>query len=209
MSLGGGSQSSSSKTKIPAFAKKGGRSLNKLFQNAFFGSGELANQSRTALSSPMGIIGSQYQNLFGDDPSSDFLGARAALQNALSGDALQNYYGQAFDVLQPGMNRNIELMKQNVLSGTAGLGNRFSSDVMNQQRAGAQDIMLGTQQQALGSAMDILGQQMGGALGVYDQVGGLAEGQMGRQIPLWVSMVTGAPTTSQSSSSGWNMNLGI
>ena len=211
MSLGGGQQSSSSQTKMPGFAKKSGKELTKLFKRSFGlgGTQEQQNMAKSALSTPMGIIGSQYQNLFGDDPSADFLGARSALQRSLSGDALGSFYNQAFDVLQPGMQRNIDLMKQNVLSGTAGLGNRFSSDVMNQQRTGAQDIMLGTQGQALQNALQILQQQMGGALGVYDQVGSMAEGQMGRQLPLWVSLATGAPTENKSGSSGWNMNVGI
>lgn len=208
MSVGANSSKSKSsqksKTKQPAFALNLGAGLARGFGGLPF---------RGALAQPLGIQGSLFQNLFDPNasPAQDFLGARSTLEGLLSdpGQALGGALGQAQQALLPAAERSIDLLNQRVLSANAPLGLRFSSDVMDQQRQGAQDILLGTQQQALGAALPIFQGQLGGALNIFDLIANLAEGQLGRQIPLAVALSTGTPPVTRSSGGSRGRSFGF
>ena len=176
--------------------------------NAFMGN--LLRGGNTALSTPMGAIGSAYQNLYGDNPSKDFLGARGTLERLLSGEGYKSAYGQAYDALAPLAQRSIDLSNQKVLGAGTGQGLRFSTDIPVMQAANARDILLGTQGQAAGNANAIMGQQLQGAQGVYSNVlqGALAQMPLDKLLQYATQF---APVGNNSSSSGWSagINFGV
>ena len=207
MSIGFGKNSSSTKTKPVAWKwqKQGLKGLGGQF------SGLIGKYGfETALSQPLGILNSVYQNLFGENPAGDYLGARQALERVLAPNALKEYTGEAMSALMPWMKRESDIMREELLGRMGHTGTRFSTDFGNILNRGQQDLALRTQQQALSAAIPYMQTQLTGARGVYDMIGSLAERQIARQIPLYLQLLTAyAPTGSFGQSSGWNFNAGL
>ena len=192
-------QTSSSRPMIQGDLKNLRSNLSNYFNN-------MLGQGQGALSNPGGIIGSQWNNLFGSNPTGDFLGARAALQGVMSGDTVKNSANQAYQNFLPLAQRNMQLMNNNVLNANSGLGNRLSSDVMNQQRQGSSDILNNLLAQSVGAGLQTAGLQGQTAQGLYGLMGQLGTSQMAQQLPLLAQYASAfAPTggTSQGSSSAF------
>jgi len=211
MSFGFGSQHSRASSKAKPVAwdwqKKGLQDLSGMFRNLVGGNGFL-----TALSQPLGILNPAFQNLFGDNPSADFLGARSRLQDVLSERALPRAVDQAMGALLPWMQRESDIMRRDLLQRAGHTGTRFSTDFANVLNRGQQDLALRTQQQALGVALPYLQTQAQAARSVYDMIASLAERQLARQVPLWAQILTAyAPvgSSSRSSSGGWRFSIGL
>lgn len=206
-SLGGSKSTSTSTSKQPQYAIDLGKALGSGFQKFFMQQGGVQN----ALSQPAGMIGSIYNNLFNPNagPGQDYLGARGALERSLSGAGFGDAYNSAFEKLLPSARAAIDELNRNVLSASSPMGLRFSSDVMNQQRRGAQDILLGTQGQAVQTAMPFAQMQQQGALSIFDLIASLAQDQMARQVPLAVSLATGAPQISTSTRKDSSFDIGV
>lgn len=203
VSAGSSKQSSTPQTMIQQDITGLRSNLSNYFNN-------LLGQGQGALSQPGGIIGSQWNNLFGSNPQGDFLGARSTLQNVLSGQSLQNAANQAYQNFLPLAQRNIDLMNTGVLNKSAGLGTRFSSDVMNQQRQGATDILNNLLGQSVGAGLQSQAQQLQGAQGIYGLLGQLGSGIMAQQLPLLAQYASAfAPVGQRSSGSSWNAGLQI
>ncbi|RME06088.1 MAG: hypothetical protein D6812_02145 [Deltaproteobacteria bacterium] len=163
---------------------------------------------------PAGPVGQAYQAFFDRNPLTDFLGAETAIRNALSGDTFTSGFNQAFSALEPGLRRNIDILKTSVLDQASPLGLRFSSDVLNQQRRGAQELLLGTQNQAANLGLNLLGQQLQGGLGVFGLTQQAALDQLARQLPLLVQYATsfapvGQVSGSRARGSGFDIGLPI
>lgn len=183
----------------------GGRSqLGGIFQNA------LRQNGMSLAWNPQGNVGSIYNALYSKDPSQDYLGAKQRLGSIISGSANGDNYAQALKFMTPQMERNLQLMGTQLTNQSGGQGLRFSSDLMNQQRAGALDLMLGTQGQAWQQANQMTGQQLGAAQGLYNQIGQLGQADLERLMPLIVKyMTTFAPVGNASEGSGNGFGAGI
>jgi len=199
----GGSRSKNRPKPIMQEDLKGLReSLGSYFSNM------LRNPS--ALSSPTGIIGSQYNALFGGGSEAG-LGthARQALESVLGGGAFRNTYNDVMDLMTPNMNRGMELINRNVLGRNTVMGKRFSSDVGNQASSAAANLLLGTQREAMGNALNFA--NMRGSLGanVMGGIGSLAEGQFARQLPLLVQYAMGfAPVGNYGNNRSYRIGYG-
>ena len=208
--ISAGSRMSSSRniSRQPPYARRLGKAIGSEYMNMINERG-----FESMLSQPAGVLGSLYQNMFNPNasPTNDAMGARAALQNALSGDAFKNAMQTSYNMLLPSAQRAIEELNRNVLSRSSPMGLRFSSDVMDLSRRGAQDILLGTQRQAASTAVPLYQTQAGTALNFYDLIGSLAQQQMARQAPLAVQLATGVPVSSRGTGggSGWNAGFNI
>lgn len=196
-----GSSGSTSGAKVPADLKPIRSDLSGLFQS------ELGTRGSDIFQDPGGTSGRIFQNLFGDDPSSDFLGARQALQDTLSGQSLGPNLQRANQQLMP-------VAMQNIASGSRALrqqagpaGLRFSTDLINAQRGLTGDILAQTQGQALDAALG-LGEQRGqAAQNLFNMAASLRESDLGRLLPMMVNFATQfAPVGSESSS--FNASLG-
>jgi hypothetical protein len=174
---------SENKTSYPKIFSRNARKLAGIF-------GEVLSQGTGALSDPMGLVGSMSNALFSSNPNVDWLGTKQRMIDLLSGKSLELGFNQALEALMPGARRSIEVMNNEVLSRSSPLGLRFSTDVLNQQRAGANDILLGTQNQALAGALQQMGMQSGLVSGNYDRQAQLHEGQLARQIPLLAQILS-------------------
>lgn len=206
MPMGGVSKSknpkskSESKSGYPGIFRKNAKQLAGLF-------GEILSQGQGAFSTPMGVVGSMDNALFSSNPSVDWLGTKQRMTDLLSGKSLEMGFGQALDALMPGARRSIEIMNNDVLAASSPQGLRFSTDVMNQQRTGANDILLGTQNQALAGALQQMGMQAGLVQGNYDRQAQLREGQLARQIPLIAQLLASTGRGFSTQHGGWNRNL--
>lgn len=199
-SLGISHSKSSSETKQPVWARQLGKSLASGFQGMNF---------QTGLTQPLGVLGNTYQNLFGDNPTNDYMGVRERLSAILGENGLQGGINTAYSQLLPSAQRSIEELNRGTLTKMSGAGHRFSSDTMDLQRRGAQDILLGTQGQALQAALPLMQLQAQTGMNIMDLIASLSEGQMGRQVPLAVGLATGTPSGSSSNSSSISANVGL
>lgn len=138
----------------------------------------------------------------------DFLGARQALTESLSGQGLDRSLQLAQQQLLPSTLSNIQLGSAALRNAAGPLGLRFSTDLMGQQRNFANQQFMGMQQNALQTALPMW-QQRGQLAGdIYSLIGQLGNAQLARQLPLLIQYATGfAPTGSNSSGSGWNFNV--
>jgi hypothetical protein len=210
VSVGGGKSSSSSSSKPKSMVQKDIQPLRRDVGNYF--RGLLREQGAGFGTTAMGPAGSAYTALLSKDPADDYLGAKDAIMSALGEDAFQRSLESAYGALLPTAQRNIQTMNQGVLQKNAGLGLRFSSDVMNQQRQGAGDILNNALAQAAGLANQQTAQQLQGGLGIMDFAQQAGESQLARQLPLLLQYATQfAPvgTKGSSGSSGWNANVGF
>lgn len=152
----------------------------------------LRSKGETALGTPAGTIGPAFQNLFGESPTDDFLGARERLTNILSGAGLDADIERAFEADRPGLNRELD----RIVGQQSVFGKRFGSDVANQQAAAVGDA----RSRAFANALAERETGLGAALGTYGLVGQLGEAQLARQVPLALEFVRNFPTFSTDSS---------
>jgi hypothetical protein len=176
------------------------KDLGSLFQS------QLAARGSDIFNNPGGISGSIFQNLYGADPSGDFLGARNTLQNLMSGQGLQQYLGTANQQLMPTALANI-LAGGNALRNAAGpAGLRYSTDLINAQRGMAGDILAKTQAQALQAALGMSQQAGDAAQNIYGLSSQMRESDLARLLPTMVAYATGfAPVGTNS----WGFNAGV
>lgn len=190
-----GSSSSSSAPQVPQDLRPIRSDLSDLFR------GQLRQRGSDIFQDPGGVSGRIFQNLFGDNPANDFLGARNALQQTLSGESLGPNLQIANQQLLPVAMSNIQ-SGSNALRQQAGpAGLRFSTDLINAQRGLAGDILAQTQAQALDAALG-LGEQRGDAAqNLFNMAAQLRESDLGRLLPMMVNFATQfAPIGSSSSS---------
>lgn len=205
--VGGGASQSRSRSTPQAIVPQDIGPLRNQLAGMFQGA---LNQGFGALTQPQGVIGSTFANLFGPQasPAVDFLGARAALERGLSGEGLQQNIDTAFGQLQPTVERQLELLRQNVQGANAPLGTRFSSDVQNQVRAGTTDITNNAMQAALGAALQQGATQTGAAGDIFSLIAQLGEAQAARQLPLIAQFASAfAPVGQRSSSRSGSFNF--
>lgn len=174
--------------------------------------GRMLQGGQTGLSTPQGVVGPAFQNLFGGDPSTDYLGARGALERNLSGMGFQNAYEQAFGAMQPGLERAIDLSNLKTLGQATPAGLRFSTDLAKMRSQNAQDILLGGSQQAMGAGLGAMQAQGQQALDLMGLIGQLGESQLARQLPLLIQYATNFSPLGNfgtQKSSSWNANAGL
>ena len=160
----------SSASGIPPSMRGVRHDLSSWFRNLF-------SQGSTALSTPQGILGPLYTNLFGQNGSEDFLGARSALQRSLSGSGLGENVQTAYNQLLPGTQRSIT-EGSNALSTAAGpQGLRFSTDLMGQQGLLASRSMNDLNARSLTAGLSQGQTEAQTALGTYGLIGQLAQAQ--------------------------------
>ena len=161
---------SSSASGIPPSMRRVRHDLGSWFRNLF-------SQGSTALSTPQGILGPLYTNMFGQNGSEDFLGARSALQRSLSGSGLGQNVQTAYNQLLPGTQRSI-LEGSNALTSAAGpKGLRFSTDLMGQQGLLASRGMNDLLDRSLTAGLSQGQTEAQTALGAYGLIGQLAQAQ--------------------------------
>jgi hypothetical protein len=159
--------------------------------------------SQQGLTTPFsGTFGSIFQNLFGANagPGEDFLGARGALQDTLSGGGLQPAFDTAYQQLLPGAERTTAAGINAIKAGTGAMGGRFSTD-QNQQITsfiGGQGADL--QGRALSAALPIAQQRGAAASNLYNLFAQIGQGQT--PLALGQSIIgMQQPTTAGSSGS--------
>lgn len=163
---------------------------------------------------PQGFIGQAYRGLFDKDPTTDVLGAANAIQSVLGGGAFSQAFDRAMGILEPSVQNQIRQLNTSVLNQSSPLGLRFSSDVLNQQRRGAEELLLGAQNQAANLANQFASQQLQGGLSVFGLTQQAALDQLARQLPLLIQYATsfapvGQNATSSASGSGFGFGLPI
>lgn len=164
--------------------------------------------SGTALTTPQGVLGSQYNALLGDSESGLGTTARTALESVLGGGAFSNAYNQALNTMMPGVERGIDLIGQKVLANNTLMGKRFSSSVGNQTRQGAQDLLLGAMQQAGQLGLGTMQTQASSASDILGGILGMSQSQLANQLPLLTQYATAFAPVGQRSSS-WSGEIGF
>lgn len=199
---GGSSQSSGSVSGFRGLFRKPAQQLAGIF-------GEVLKGGTGALSNPLGIIGPQFNALYGADPSQDFMGARKRITDLISGEGMSRDIETAFGSLLPTIQRSIDESSRSILNQSAGQGLRFSSDVMNQSRDSANDLLSGGMANAIQLALGSRSQQLEGAQNVFSNVGSLAEAQLARQIPLLAQLLAqmGKSRSFGEGGGGWNLAI--
>ena len=160
--------------------KKINRALSKSLLDMF------RNQGTSGLGTPLGILGPIYQNLFGEDSSKDYLGARSALQDTLSGEGLGKSIGIARGQLLPGTLRSISEGSAALRSASGPLGLRFSTDLANNQQDLTNRAFEGLDQQSLAAGLNIFGQRAKSAQSIFDLIGQL--GQQNNPLALLMAL---------------------
>jgi len=190
--MGGGASSSRSNTGLPADLQPLRENLNSYFINQLQQPGFGQN--------PTGAIGGIYQNLFGDDPSQDFLGARQALENSLSGD-YGSYANQAFQTMMPTIQDAMNTSNRNLSNQYGAQGLRFGTDLMNAQGAAGSNILNNALAQAGQQGMAFMGQQGQQAQTMFDLIGRLGAASIAQTLPLLAQYASSGQEGSSSSSS--------
>lgn len=199
---GGGSSSSGSVSGYRGLFRRPASQLAGIF-------GEVLKGGMGALSNPMGIIGSQFNALYGNDSSQDYLGAKQRLTDLISGKGLDQDISTAFQSLLPSIRLGIDEANRGFLASSAGQGLRFSSDVLNQSRAASDSLLSQGLANAGNIALGSRAQQLEGAQGVFSNIGSLAEAQLARQIPLLVQLLASMGKTRSVGDQGSGFNLAI
>ena len=214
MSIGGtkGSSSQTSRSKARSMIQQDIRPLRAMLGQEFMNqlAGGLVPQGVQGSN----IISSQFANLFGDDPSSDFLGARNAIMQGLGGGALQNNISQAFQAMQPALMDSMRTSNMATNNQAGPLGLRFGTDAMNLAGKRRNELTNQAMDRAVGTGVQMSGQQLQGGLNLLNQIGQLSQGGLGSLLPLIVGYGTsyapvGQDTKSTGSSKQVGFNLGL
>lgn len=168
---------------------------------------QLNSKGQTYGNTPEGPLNSVYQNLFGDNPTGDFLGARQTIESNLSGRGFQNAANATYQGMLPGVMNSI-MLGGNALRETAGAnGMRFSTDLMNNQRALANSQLLGLQQNAIGNANTYMQNTGNQAQGIYSLIGDLGMKTIANQLPLLLQYASQFPPSGQFGGGGSSSNF--
>lgn len=171
---------------------------------------QLRDRGAGVFTDPGGISGRIFQNLFGDNPANDFLGARSALQDVIGGGGFQKAVSDANQALLPAALSNINYGSSALRTAAGPAGLRYSTDLLGQQQRLANQILLGTQQQAVQTALPFMQQRGDAAQGVFDMAAQLREADLGRLLPLMVAFATQfAPVGNTSSSHSFEASGGF
>lgn len=130
----------------------------------------LKNTGTSGLGTPLGIIGPLYENLFGESPAGDYLGARKALEETLSGEGLAKTIETARGQLLPSTLRSISEGSAALTSAAGPSGLRFSTDLMNAQGGLASRAFEDLDTRSLGAALPIFQQRAQSAQGIFDLI---------------------------------------
>ncbi len=200
MSYSGGSSSGESRVQgRTGLSKKLFRGLGEQLMGSLAGGG-------SGLGTPLGILGPIYQNLFGGG-AGDYLGAKGAIQDTLSGNfggAVNTAYNQLLPSTLQGIQQGSSALQ--AAAGPAGL--RFSTDLMGQQGRLASDLLGQTQQQALGAGLNVYNQRAQTGQDIFGLIGQL--GQQNNPLTALLALM-GQPTvlsTGGATSGGGGVDVG-
>lgn len=162
---------------------------------------------------PQGPLRSIFQNLYGDDPSGDYLGARKALQDSLSGDSFGQAYKLAQDQMMPSTLEAIRTGGAALQNSFGANGLRFSTDVMGAQRRFADTQMNALGDRAAANAQGLYQTRANTALGTYGQANDMINAQLARQLPLLLQYASQFPSigsfgTGSNRGTGFNFGVG-
>lgn len=164
----------------------------------------LSQSGQDALWRAPGLLGNIQQNILSQNPTEDYLGAKSALSDTISGQG----YGPMVDNLRqqliPGATRQYQDLLANLASG-ANSGNRYSSSLMDRASQGAQRISLGTQEQAMNTAGQLWNTRAAQAANIFNTAAGVKSPM--EQLMSWVLGYKQAPGGQRSS--GWDFNASV
>lgn len=153
-------------------------------------------------------VSSQFQNLFGQNPTQDFLGARGAVTQALGGD-LGPYIQQAYQSQAPAMQQAMEAAQRATLNQAGPLGMRFGTDAMGLASTRANELANQALARSLQAGLQTQQTQLGGGLDVMRMISEMNQGGLGQMLPFIVNYATqfapvGTRSRSTESSGGFN-----
>lgn len=147
------------------------------------------------------IVSSQFQNLFGQNPTEDFMGARGAVTQALGGD-LGPYISQAYQSQAPAMQQAMEAAQRATLNQAGPLGMRFGTDAMGLASERANELANQALARSLQAGLQSQQTQLGGGLDVMRMISELNQGGLGQLLPFITQYATQfAPVGQRSKSS--------
>ena len=114
----------------------------------------LSQSGQDSLWKAPGPLGNIQQNILSQNPTEDYLGAKAGLADTISGQGFGPMVDNLRAQLLPGATRQYQDLLASLSSGSNS-GNRYSSALLDRASQGAQRISLGTQEQALANAQQL------------------------------------------------------
>ena len=203
-----GSSSSSTPVSMPGDLMGTRNQLNAYFRN------QLNNGGTAFGNTPDGPLKSAYTNLFGGG-TDDFLGAKQAVQNGLSGQSFGNAFNSFMSAAMPSAMNAYNVGAQQLANQAGANGMRFSTDLLGAQNRLMQNSLANLQSTAALNAATYAGQQNSLASSIYSLIGGLGQNQISMsQLPALLKYAetfapVGQSSNSNSSSSSYGFNVGI